>query len=339
MPAPTPYYAPHPLAAAKPARQIFDAWNSSSTGHQRAESRLAGSTSWRDSRTAKLGEQFSSGAGGGRRVADTVGAGSDRFGKDGRLESGAWQKGASGLRHDGQQSLFDCMQKRITKPAVCDASAKLSIKRRRVSHDESLVATPPLASVAVSAIGDNRESATPSSDSLLQNMRDEIPPSAQPPTSAATNDEQAQSSSKKVFRNLTIYVNGSTFPLISDHKLKRLLAEHGANISIALGRRTVTHVILGRPNGSSDGVIALGGNVGGGAGGGLAGTKIQKEITNVAGKGVKFVSADWVLDSIAAGKRLPEHAYSPLKLASARQHSVKGMFDSRTKRQALDEYG
>ena len=86
-----------PLAA-KPTRTFFDPWNSSSTGHQRAENRLAGSTSWRSSRNLKLSEQFASGAGGGRRVADTVGAGSEGFGEDGRLENGGWERGAKGLR-------------------------------------------------------------------------------------------------------------------------------------------------------------------------------------------------------------------------------------------------
>lgn len=56
----------------------------------------------------KLGEQYKAGlAGGGRRVADTVGAGSKDFGKDGRKENGDWERGAKGLRTGGQQSLVD----------------------------------------------------------------------------------------------------------------------------------------------------------------------------------------------------------------------------------------
>ena len=55
----------------------FDAWNSSSTGHQRAENRLSGSTGWRHSRTSKLAYQFKSGGTGGKRISDTVGAGSE----------------------------------------------------------------------------------------------------------------------------------------------------------------------------------------------------------------------------------------------------------------------
>jgi hypothetical protein len=97
-----------PTKAAPVARTFFDPWNSSSTGHQRAENRLSGSTSWRASRNLKLSEQYKGGlGGGGKRVADTVGAGSEDFGKDGRKENGGWEKGAKGLRTGGQQSLVE----------------------------------------------------------------------------------------------------------------------------------------------------------------------------------------------------------------------------------------
>lgn len=60
-----------------------------------------------------------------------------------------------------------------------------------------------------------------------------------------------------------------------------MLAAHGARHSIALGRRSVTHVLLGTAS------------THGGAGGGLAATKIQKEISKSGGKTVKFITADW----------------------------------------------
>jgi hypothetical protein len=60
-----------------------------------------------------------------------------------------------------------------------------------------------------------------------------------------------------------------------------MLAAHGAKHSIALGRRSVTHVLLGTTN------------VQGGAGGGLAATKIQNEISKRGGKVVKFINANW----------------------------------------------
>lgn len=125
-----------PTAAAPAVRTFFDPWNSSSTGHQRAENRLSGSTSWRYSRNLKLSEQYKGGLqGGSKRVFDTVGAGSKDFGKDGRKENGGWEKGASGLRTGGQQSLaeiwgaskpskdnseqkeIDSMQSRMSPPA------------------------------------------------------------------------------------------------------------------------------------------------------------------------------------------------------------------------------
>jgi len=88
---------------------------------------------------------------------------------------------------------------------------------------------------------------------------------------------------KKIFDGLVIYVNGSTYPMVSDHKLKRLLAENGAKVSIHLGRRQVTHVILGKPIGTENS----------GAGGGLAASKIQKEIQTIGGCGVKYVEVEW----------------------------------------------
>lgn len=86
---------------------------------------------------------------------------------------------------------------------------------------------------------------------------------------------------KQIFAGLCFYINGSTAPLVSDHRLKHMLAAHGARHSIALGRRSVTHVLLGTANAQ------------GGAGGGLAATKIQKEISKSGGKAVKFITAEW----------------------------------------------
>lgn len=92
----------------------------------------------------------------------------------------------------------------------------------------------------------------------------------------------SSSGSSKMFDGLVVYVNGSTHPLVSDHKLKHMLVENGARMSIHLGRRQVTHVILGKPSGPN-----------GGAGGGLAGGKLEKEIRRVGGCGVKYVGVEW----------------------------------------------
>jgi hypothetical protein len=115
----------------------------------------------------------------------------------------------------------------------------------------------------------------------------------------------------QIFRSLNLYVNGSTAPLVSDHRLKQLWVQHGGSVSIRLGRKTVTHVVLG--------------NTGGG-GGRLAAGKIQKEISTVRGQGVKYVTAKWVLDSVEKGKRLSEAAYCAAdKIGGARQSSVRGL--------------
>src|ERR1700709_1152088 len=76
---PPPPKADIPKAATPRYGSSFDAWNSSSTGHQRAENRLGGSTGWRQSRTMKLSYQFKSGGTGGKRISDKVGAGSGNW--------------------------------------------------------------------------------------------------------------------------------------------------------------------------------------------------------------------------------------------------------------------
>lgn len=237
-------------AATAPSRAFFDPWNTSSTGHQRAENRLSGSTSWRVSRSLKLGEQFRGGKGGGKRVADTVGAGSEDFGKDGRKENGSWEVGAKGLRTGGQKSLAEVW-------AVSKAGRK-QIPEKHLKGTGQMHASPPPCDV--------------------QTDSDTHAPSNLSSTSCSKPSE------KLIFTGLCFYLNGSTAPLVSDHKLKQLCAAHGASHSISLGRRTVTHVILGRANASGGGA---------GAGGGLAASKLHKEITRTGGKAVKFISAEW----------------------------------------------
>ena len=228
-----PRRTPHP-AAAEPIRKVFDPWNSSATGHQRADNRLAGSTSWRASRTMKLAHQYNAGAEGGKRVFDSVGAGSQNFGKDGRKENGGWEEGAPGLREKGWQDVR-CLLAGKEEAFTKREEAEIGPKRKRAEDDES---------------GEQRKPERP----------------------------------KQIFRDLCIYINGSTAPVVGDHRLKYLLAENGASVSIGLGRRSVTHVILGTPNGSA---------AGRGAGGGLAASKIEKEIKRVGGCGIKYVGVEW----------------------------------------------
>ncbi|KAI0206916.1 BRCA1 C terminus domain-containing protein [Astrocystis sublimbata] len=252
---------PVPPAAEPVFGQQFDPWNSSSSGHQRAENRIGASTGWRHSRNQKLMGQFTGGAGGGKRISDTVGEGSQH-----------WDPQAKALitpeaRARAQSSVLHLLAKpgTMTRPSKPDeTTAEESLMARRGEEDAA------------------RERA-----------------------------RQA----RKIFDGVVVYLNGSTHPLVSDHKLKHVLAENGGSLSSHLGRRKVTHVILGRS--------AAGGR---GSGGGLAGGKLQKEIAKMGGPAVKYVTVQWVLESIKAGKRLPEARFAELKLASKGQQSVYGLY-------------
>jgi len=310
---------PPPLAA-KPTKHIFDPFNSSATGHQRADNRLSGSTSWRSSRSLKLHSQFSSGASGGKRVSDTVGAGSTDWGLDGRLENGGWERGAKGLRGDGQKSLIDAgvsltgkagVDSGVRTAGIWDVKAKKASQER---YEDELLKEGGSQSSPVAV----RTPASAAGKGKVEERDDGRDADADERDGADNDQEKAETSHPQIFRNLTIYINGSTAPTISDHKLKHLLVTHGANVSIALGRRTVTHVVLGHPSNAS--------KAGSGAGGGLAGSKIQKEIARVGGKGVKFVSVEWVIDSIRKGVRVPESGYECLRLAPKGTKSVGDMF-------------
>ena len=192
----------------------------------------------------KLASQFKAGSGGGRRLCDSVGAGSEMFGKDGRKENGGWEEGAPGAREKGWQDVRGLLNKPGSKEMWANDGQ-----------------------------GEDRHVPTITervSPKVPEGSAEAIQPKSLP----------ALEPNKKIFDGLCIFINGSTLPTIGDHRLKQVLAENGARISIALARRSVTHVILGTAAGPS-------------AGGGLAAGKIQKEIQRVGGKGLKYVRAEW----------------------------------------------
>ncbi|KAI2638959.1 hypothetical protein GGS26DRAFT_543380 [Hypomontagnella submonticulosa] len=272
--------------AAEPIHgQFFDAWNSSSTGHQRAENRLGRSTGWRQSRNLKLTSQFKGGADGGPRVSDTVGAGSEHW--DPKLKALI----APELRSRSKCSVKDMLAKPGTMTTSV-SSFTTSASSASMARDEAL------------DVSDDCHSDLTAEERLTSERKAED-----------GTREVDKTKPRGIFDGVVVYINGSTHPLISDHKLKHVLAEHGARTSIHLGRRQVTHVILGKPAGGR-----------GGSGGGLAGGKLQKEIQKVGGRGVKFVGAEWVLECIKAGKRLPETRFSNLKIASKGQQSVYSLY-------------
>ena len=102
--------------------------------------------------------------------------------------------------------------------------------------------------------------------------------------------------STAVFDGLCFYINASTAPLVSDHRLKHLIAEHGGRVAPTLARRSVTHVVLSRPISPSSFSCSnsLGEMRGKGCGGGLAAGKYQKEIGRLGGaQTVKYVAVEW----------------------------------------------
>lgn len=343
---------PNPPTAAKPTKHPFDPFNSSATGHQRADNSLSGSTSWRESRSLKLREQF---RGGTKRISDTVGAGSLDFGQDGRTENGGWVKGAKGLRTGGQRSLFETMGG-VRKHDVQGEGVEPVVKRRKVEQDSSRKPTVVVNPYTpyIRPDGKIRESSWTSHESTPSHLLSPLqPPSIEaapsPPLPhhhhhhnnnsevevsevSPTAEQAAEQTHPQILRNVVIYINGSTAPTISDHKLKHLIVTHGGSMSINLGRRSVTHVILGRP-------ANRGGGGGGGCGGGLAGTKIQKEVSRKAGNSLKFVTADWVIESIKAGKRLPEGSFEAMGFRPVGVGGIGGMFGKRKGAAIGDEVG
>ncbi len=235
-------------SAAEPIHgRHFDPWNSVGTGHQRAESR--GPQGWRNSRNTKLHSQFTSGHTGGKRISDTVGRGSDDF-------------------DAAAQTLIPREMRTRTRNTVADMLRCPGTMQRTLSSASS----EPCGSASP-------EKRPPSATAERGISEAQDQPAEE---KARVTAEGGQEKERKMFDGLVVYVNGSTHPHISDHRLKHLLAENGARMSVYLGRRQVTHVIVGRPTGAS-----------GGAGGGLAGGKLEKEIKRVRGCGVKFVGVEW----------------------------------------------
>jgi hypothetical protein len=235
----------------------FDPWNSVSAGHQRAETR--GPQGWRESRNLKMNSQFRAGNSGGQRIPDTVGAGSDDF--DERLGMLVPKE----LRARAAKSVADMLRN--------PGSMRRTTKNAPLSSSTSGGSGNDVAGEG------NGEDGGDAGNSELADRGYEVGDDGRTSQRQVQQQQQQQS---RIFDGLVVYVNGSTHPLVSDHKLKHLLSEHGARMSLHLGRRQVTHVILGKPSGPN-----------GGAGGGLAGGKLEKEIRRVGGCGIKSVGVEW----------------------------------------------
>jgi hypothetical protein len=239
--------------------QIFDPWNTTSSGHQTDKSGLAGSTGWRDSRTRKLAKQLSLGL-----FAD----GASLEDKDGGAGGGGSKGGRGRWIHDsvGAGSL----------DWVDELKAVIPRYMREGREGKRRTVVEMLRGGGSDSIQPRLDNEKGSGGVAKEEKEHASPPTKQP-------------KHHNIFSNCNIYINGSMAPLIGDHRLKYLIAEHGGQVHIALRRKTITHVILGRQACST----IKGGSKGGG---GFAAGKIQKEVlSGLRGRGesVRFISAEW----------------------------------------------
>ncbi|KAJ3363667.1 hypothetical protein GGF32_003703 [Allomyces javanicus] len=98
----------------------------------------------------------------------------------------------------------------------------------------------------------------------------------------------------KIFAGLVFSINGYTGPDVGDLKLRRLIVEHGGHLRFHFAVSRTTHVIATS----------------------LAGSKSHQALTtrrtssrSAVNRACVFVTPTWILDSIAAGRRLPEADY------------------------------
>jgi hypothetical protein len=183
---------------------------------------------------------------------------------------------------DAFQTQLDAMKKAETAPESRAEPRKLHAISNPTMVTAPMPAPKPSTSSTTPFTSTSRTETppnpTPKSDSQpLLNQPRQTTTKTPSPTHPTTNP-----SSSKLFTGTTIYINGSTLPQISDHKLKALLAAHGATIAIGMARKTVSHIIIGQP-----------GTTGQGAGGGLAAGKLQREIERGGWKGFRVVGVDW----------------------------------------------
>lgn len=308
----------------------FDPWQSASTGHQRAAEGggFLGSTSWRDARSAKLIKQYQSGdclPGRGKGLGLGLG---NKATQESILVPSAFNgkcpsQSPPKIPASGEWAMVAGDVAKRNELGVRDIRSFMGVsKRKAVDELERDIKTE---TKKIRTVGGGGRSLSPARDVTKQDMETEKSQIEDKPQhdsrSGTTLDLKSTSN---ILAGVTIFINGSTFPRISEYKLKHLLASNGAKTSIYMTRKTVTHVLVGQPNtgaGSGSGTAISG------AGGGLAARKLQQEIARGGWKGVKVVSVDWALESIKAGRRLAESRFPGMHVAAKGQRSVAGMFD------------
>ncbi|KAJ5939390.1 hypothetical protein N7466_002524 [Penicillium verhagenii] len=320
---------PNPPRKRAPSPQnhkLFDAWNSASTGHQKHKAAYAGTATWRDTRSLKLERQL--GTGDCLRPEDHVPSSRSRafdgtYGSD--QEDGEKKDTLNGA---GEWRWVSDMEAKRSQLGVRDIRSFMgsSGKRKLDSDYEARLAAKKMkgddanAAVRATSTGDGKKEVEGAA--AARRDSESLRLSSGPGALSVSGPTAATLKSSNIFLGTTVFINGSTLPLISDHRLKRLLVDHGAQISIHMARKTVSHVIVGQPNAVSN-ATALG------AGGGLSARKLQQEISRGGWKGVRIVGVEWVLESIKVGKRLSESRFGVLNVAPKGQQSVAGMFGRR----------
>lgn len=238
---------------------IFDPWNSASTGHQRAENPYSNTTAWRQTRAAKLAIQFASASGDCTAPSPN---GISTGGEGGGGGEWKWLSEAEARRHQlGCRDIRTMMG--MSKPT----------KRSRADGDDDAGKKGKILCQTQTQTRETKIYTQPETETKTKTD----------PTPTPTPENEDDGRKKKILAGTIIYINGSTMPHISDHRLKSLLVAHGAEVAISLARGSVTHVIVGKPNAGP----------GAGAGGGLAAGKLQNEIARAGCRGVKVVGVEW----------------------------------------------
>jgi hypothetical protein len=270
----------------------FDPWQSASTGHQRADQggSFLGSTSWRDARSAKLTMQYRSGdclpgrgtgPGPANKTTQKTTLVPGAF--DGKCASESPPKAPA----SGEWAMVAGDVAKRNELGVRDIRSFMGVSKRKAVDELGNETKAEMKKPRTVSGGNGSLSpALYAKEMDKETEKSEIEDNPQPKSRSGTGLDLKATS--RIFAGVTIFVNGSTLPQISEYKLKHLLASNGAKTSIYMARKTVTHILVGQPNTGSGAGTAVSG-----AGGGLAANKLQQEIARGGWKGVKVVSVNW----------------------------------------------
>lgn len=298
---------------AQPRRNTFDPWNTSSTGHQTAGNRLTSSTAWKRLRAAKLNAQlyvrtpssttrFSQTSVTGVQLRDepstepkdagegdyecAYGIEKNRYDhtnvstephqisdttsidRNSRHKHGGCENSVTGLPEDFGRNLHR-RRLRYFEPSNRTSSPFNLPTASRETIETSELLKPAQAETACS-------SSSPSKNCGI-NAKEQ---------SKSEYDRQSMVHSRtmhpvRIFEHCVFYINCCTAPLVSDHRLRQLIAQHGGEISTTMSKRSVTHVVVSKNQDKKSGKATL------------AGKKANLEIRKTRGKGIKYIDVNW----------------------------------------------